>query len=807
MNFESVSSSPVQVSNACFHCGAPLRGDALVHDGRSFCCAGCRTVYEILSKNAMCEYYDFEKSPGRVPSLRPAPKYAFLDDPSVAARLLQFSNDEMGVADLLVPGMHCSSCIWLLENLQRLDAGVLFSRADFMRKRVFVRFSTRRTSLRKVVELLASLGYEPELNLGTDGSSTAPPPDRSLYIRLGVAGFSFGNIMLFSLPEYFDPERTDLASRQFFAYLNLLLAAPAVGYGAWVFFRSAFQGLRRRIVNIDVPIAIGIGLVFLRSAADVLLQTGPGYFDSLTGLIFFLLLGRLFQSKTYESLNFERTYRSYFPLAVTVRKEGMETTVPITALRPGDRIVLRNREVVPADAVVMEGDATVDYAFVTGEAAPEPKRVGEVVYAGGRQTGGAVELEVVKEPAASRFVQMWDSFGGATDRPGRLLTLSTTVGRWFTGGILLLAAATAAGWWLLDPTRILDAVTAVLIVACPCALALAAPFTFGTAMRLLGRRGFYLRNAAVVEAMAGTDTVVFDKTGTLTEPAASRLRFVGEPLAPSAATAVASLARGSSHPLSRRIAAHLGGGAVRPVSEFREVEGEGVSGVVDGLSVALGSAAFAGTPEGGEDPEVRRTRVYVSVDGRPAGRFDMENRYRAGAARVLGEMGNDRRIHLLSGDGDGERARLGALYPGFTSMLFRHAPAEKREAVRVLQQGGGKVLMFGDGLNDAGALKQSDVGVAVTEDVGTFSPACDAILDAKEFGRAGAMVLFARTAMLVVYAAIAISLVYNVLGLWFAVRAELSPLMAAVLMPLSSITVVLFSTGVTTLLARRRGLA
>jgi Cu+-exporting ATPase len=429
------------------------------------------------------------------------------------------------------------------------------------------------------------------------------------------------------------------------------------------------------------------------------------------------------------------------------------------------------------------------------------------VYAGGRQAGGAVELEVVKESAASRFVQLWDGFEGDRRRQGRLLTLSTTVGKWFTAFVLLVAAGTAAAWWFFDPSRMFDAVTAVLIVACPCALALAAPFTFGTTMRLFGRKGLYLKNASVVEAMAGTDTVVLDKTGTLTETSSAGVRFVGPPLGEKEESAVLSLARGSAHPLSRRIAERFRGAPVRPVERFEEVEGEGVRGIVDGVPVALGSARFTGAAPAGGDPEMRRTRVYVAVGGVPAGRFEVENSYRSGVQRVLHLLGRERRLHVVSGDGDGEAARLSALFPGFASLRFDHGPGEKRDAVRAMQEAGAGVLMFGDGLNDAGALRQSDVGVAVTGDVGTFSPACDAILDAREFEHVGGMVRFTRTAIRIVYAAVAISLVYNAAGLWFAVRAELSPLLAAVLMPLSSVTVVLFSTGVTRLLARRRGLA
>ena len=815
--------SPNRVETGCYHCGAPTAGRGLTYDGKEFCCAGCKTVYEILSRNAMCEFYDLASNPGITPSLRPAPKFVYLDDPTVIRQLVDFSNDELSVVNFHIPQMHCSSCIWLLENLHKLNNGVLFSRVDFMKRRLLVRYSNKRTTLRTIVELLASLGYEPELNFGSLDAAAKPATDRNLYVKIGVAAFCFGNIMLFSLPEYFDAQRQDMASREFFAYLNLLLSAPVVLFSASVFFVSAFQGLRKRLINIDVPIALGIGLIFARSAVDVLVGGGPGYFDSLTGLVFFLLLGRLFQNKTYENLSFERTYQSYFPLAVTVKRGGGETTTPITSLRPGERIIIRNNEVIPADAVVMNGVPRIDYSFVTGESDVSAKNVGDLVYAGGKQIGSAIELEVIKEVSRSTFVQLWNNVGSSDRTPARLMTLSNSLGKWFTVGILLVAAAAALGWSFLDPSRILDAVTAILIVACPCALALAAPFTFGTAMRIYGQKGFYLKNSSVVEALARIDTIVFDKTGTLTHTKSSTIRFVEKELTPYQKSLIASLAQNSMHPLSRAIADHYRNEGGLRVDKFEEFENRGMNGLVDGHDVRMGSAEFVGAVMNHPDPEHKRTRVFVAIGTQKLARaghdpnqgdaiprilgwFEFENTYRTGLGGILSVLGGARSLRLLSGDSDGERQRLMELYPRFDDLQFGKNPAEKLEYVRSLQGQSKRVLMFGDGLNDAGALWQSDVGVAVSEDVNTFSPACDAMLDAGSFPILDKLVSFSSTSMRVVQAAIALSVVYNVVGLWFAVRAELSPLLAAILMPLSSISVVVFSTVATRFLARRRGL-
>ncbi len=799
------STTEAEVQTLCFHCGAPAAISGIELDGKPFCCAGCKAVYQILSANELCEYYNFEQNPGITPPLHPTPRFEFLDDPIVSDQLIDFSDDSATVLTLQIPQMHCSSCIWLLENLHRMDEGIGFSRADFLKKTLLVRFAKQKTSLRKIVTLLTSLGYEPELNLGSIQKKPTDSIKRSLYLKLGVAAFCFGNIMLFSLPEYFAGSRADFSSRSLFGYVNLLLSLPVALYSGSLFYISAWQGLRKRIINIDLPIAIGIVVVFLRSIVEVILSNGPGYFDSLTGLVFFLLIGRLFQNKTYDGMNFERQYQSYFPLAAAVRKNGSEHTIPITSLRPGDRIVLRNNEIIPADAIVMKGAARIDYSFVTGESNPVLKNVGDLAYAGGKQSGATVELEVIKEVSESKLVQLWNDFGGSEKAKSRLLTLSTSIGKYFTIAILMLAAVTAFSWWLIEPARILNAVTAILIVACPCALALAAPFAFGTTMRIFGKRGLYLKNAGTVESLSKVDTIVFDKTGTLTQTYHSSIRFEGKPMDRMEMKLVASLARNSTHPLSRTIFDHYARKELSEVSAFEEIEGEGIRGLVEGTLVQLGSLDFMRGSNSTEDEGIKETRVHLAIGGQERGWFAFENSYRQGVEDVLSALGRNHSLIVLSGDGQKERDRLRSIYGGFAEMRFDQKPSDKLAFIRELQNEGRKVLMIGDGLNDAGALWQSDVAIAVTENVTSFSPACDAILDGSTFGTLNRLVEFSSTSLHVVYAAFALSILYNVVGLWFAVQGLLSPLLAAILMPLSSISVVIFSTTAIRQLAKNKG--
>jgi Cu+-exporting ATPase len=803
----SQNTPAVREETVCYHCGDPVAEGAVVHSGRAFCCSGCKLVYEILEESNLCEYYNLQQTPGSSPRPPDDGRYRYLDDPALVTQLLDFSDGTTNSVTLTIPQMHCSSCVWLLENLHSLNPGIIHSRVEFLKKQIRVRF--RHTlSLREVVELLASLGYEPELSLASVRREKPASTNRSLYYRIGVAGFCFGNIMLFSFPEYLAGESVDRNLARFFSYAILFLSLPVFFYCSAEYFRSSVAGLRRGVVNLDVPIALGILVLFGRSVSEILSQTGPGFLDSMSGLVFFLLLGRLFQAKTYESLNFERDYTSYFPLAATLRKDGTEKAVPLSALGPGDRIVVRNGDIVPADAILVKGSGAIDYSFVTGESRLDDKKSGDFIYAGGRQTGSAIELDVLKEVSQSYLTQLWRESGAGQDSGRDLTSLSNGIAKYFTAAVLGLAGLAAFLWLPHDVRTGLNAITGVLIVACPCALALSTPFTFGTAMRVFGNNGLYVRAASVVETLAKVSTIIFDKTGTMTHAGRSTVLFSGRPLSGREESFVASLVRNSTHPLSRALHAHLQGSEIWRVRGFAEVPGEGLKGTVDGVEVRLGAPAFVEPlrEAGTRRKNGRHSEVYLSISGAERGRFAVVNRYRDGLDRVIGGLRQRFRLLLHSGDTDAERNHLHEKFTGDLELHFHQSPTDKLKAVRALQAEGESVMMVGDGLNDAGALRESAVGVSVTDDIAAFAPASDAILDGKHFGKLDAFLRLSRASFAIVIASFVISFLYNAAGLTFALRGELSPVLAAILMPLSSITVVFFTTTAVRVAARKVGL-
>ncbi len=798
-----MSTSILEIINdqKCYHCGLNCDDTIRIED-KYFCCSGCKTVYEILTGSGLQDYYSFDTSPGTRVNEIPS-KFDYLEDEDTFRSLVEFADDRIALINFNIPRMHCSSCIWLLENLYKFSPAINESKVNFLRKTLSIKFFYHQLPLKELVKLLASIGYEPVITLetaeGKDKKGTLQ--NKGLYYRLGVAGFCFGNIMLLSFPEYLSIPRTDTTYRYLFLYLNLFLSLPVFFYSASGYFISAWKALRRKIINIDFPLSLGILVLFARSVYELMVLGEAGYFDSMAGLVFFLLLGKIFQSKTYETLNFERNYKSYFPLAVIKKESGNEKSVPVTEIRTGDRIMLRNNEIIPADSLLIKGDANIDYSFVTGESVPVRVREGAVLYAGGKQSGSAIEAEVVKEVSQSYLTQLWNN--SAFDKPAEsnFTIFSTTFSKYFTYAILLIAFA---GFIIQAANGIqagLNVFTAVLIVACPCALAMSVPFTFGNALRIMGRNKLYLKSIRTVENIAGIDTIVFDKTGTLTKTGDIEVKLMGE-INSFHKGLIRSLVRNSTHPFSRKIYEHLADENLYDVKDFKETAGSGLEGEVLGHNIRMGSEKFIT----GQQADNTAGTVWFSIDNEIKGHFCFANVYRQGIKDLLFSLSKKYELFLLTGDNENERDNLMKLFPLKENIKFRMKPEEKLEFINELRVKGKKVMMVGDGLNDAGALSKSNTGIAVTENISTFTPASDGIIEAGSLKDLLNFLIYSDTCVKLIYISYAISLIYNIAGLSFAVQNLLTPIIAAILMPLSSISVVLFATAATNLAAGKRGL-
>ena len=794
----------IEIETTCFHCGEDIVAEDIISDTKHFCCTGCKTVFEIINTSDLCHYYDIENNPGinQKTKVRDG-KFDFLDDEHIINKLIYFKDENQYHVIFYLPQMHCSSCIWILEHLNKINKGVLKSQVNFIKKEVTIIFNFNKTSLKKVAETLTLIGYEPHINLSDVNSSKIKKYDRTKIIKIGIAGFCFGNIMMLSFPEYLSLEKfEDPALKYWFNYLNLFLSLPVFFYAASEFFISGYKGIQQRFLNIDAPIALAILITFGRSLYEIIFNTGSGYLDSMSGIVFFMLIGRYFQNRTYQSISFDRDYTSYFPLGVSVLSEdGKEKQISVAELKVGDRIKIHNDEIIPADAILFMGKGTIDYSFVTGESLPIDKSIGEIVYAGGKQIAGAIELEVVKEVSQSYLTQLWNNKVFQEKKEEVKVSFIHKISHYFTYTLLSIAIVSVGYWLYFDTTKVWSALTSVLIVACPCALLLSATFTNGNMIRILNKHKLYVKNAAVIERMATIDTIVFDKTGTITEQGNSEIIYTGQDLTAEQAQLIRSLANQSNHPLSKSVVSHLPFSKTLLVKNYKEFKGFGASASINGNSIKMGSSEFIFGQKSIQ--QNLGSRVYLSINDDILGCYIVKNTYRMGLKKIISSLVPHFDLKILSGDNDSETDYLKTIFGEKTEMLFEQKPEDKLNYIKKLQSQNKKVLMIGDGLNDAGALMQSDVGIAISDDTNNFSPACDAVLSGKQFSLLKELINYCRKEKTIIYASFTLSIIYNFVGLFFAVQGILQPVIAAILMPVSSISIVLLTTGMSALYERK----
>ncbi|MCP9771003.1 HAD family hydrolase [Lacihabitans sp. LS3-19] len=799
--------TPIDTKTTCYHCGNECRDEDIFEDEKHFCCSGCLTVYDILKDNNLCGYYDLNQNAGvSLKSKNFNGKFDYLEEKLIQDELLAFKNESIAKVILYVPSIHCSSCVWLLENFPKIKLGVITSRLNFVKKELSIDFDPNLVSLKEIVELMATLGYEPKINLDSiQKPKIIDSETKHLLYKIGVTGFCAGNIMMMSFPEYFNlNSNSDISLQRFFLYFNFLLALPVFFYGASDYLKGAYYSITENlkknsdVLSVDIPIALGITALFTRSLYETFVTHTAGYWDSMAGLVLFLLLGKWVQQVTFNYLSFDRSYKSYFPLAVKVKNQSVQYK-NVNDLKKGEEFIIHHQELIPADAILKEGNALIDYSFVTGEAKPVKKLKGEVIFAGGRQVADSIELMVQKPVSTSYLTQLWNNESFLKEKTIPTTELANAFSKYFTYITISIAVLVGIYWHFNNPALLWPAVTAVLMVACPCALTLSLPFTMNTTMSIFGKNKFFVKNQGVIQILAEVDTIVFDKTGTLTEGNKGKVRFEGS-INKDEEKLIYSVVNQSVHPMSKMVAEYLAPNLAYKVTDFEEVKGKGVAAVVEGKNIKLGRLDFVKN-----EPTIQvDSEVHIMINNVYKGFFTVEPQFRSNWKELLEKLKKTFDIKLLSGDTNKVQKVLSPIFG--ENMQFEQTPQQKLDYIKGIQNDGKKVLMIGDGLNDAGALREAKVGIALTEDIQAFSPSCDAILDANNFEKLGKYVVFSKTALNVVKASFLLSLVYNFLCISWASTGLLSPVFAAVVMPLSTISVVLFAVGSTWIIAKRRKL-
>ncbi|NCW11942.1 MAG: HAD family hydrolase [Chitinophagia bacterium] len=713
---------------SCYHCGSNC--DAVITlQEKAFCCEGCKIVFQLLDENGLCQYYELSKMPGiSAKGNYISSKYDYLDNQAIQDQLIQFKSEGQHHVIFYLPQIHCVSCVWLLENLHKINHGIIQSQIQFEKKEVKVIYQPQKINLKEVVQLLAFVGYEPLIHLGGNDWLKKKKVNKKQLYKIGIAGFCFSNIMMLSFPEYFSNDIRELGSlRPFFIYLNLFLSLP---------------------------------------------------------VLFF-----------YDSFSFDRDYTSFFPLGVSVLQEGQEIKKPLSELQKKEIVIIRTGEMVPADAILLTNGAYIDYSFVTGENAPLEIFKGNTVYAGGIQKGRLIQLEVIKPVGQSYITELWNN--------PLLNNIKNTDksfvhpwSRYFTLILFAIAISSGVYWYFVNPHQILSVVTAILIVACPCSLLLTVTFTYGNVLRWLGKTKMYCKNASVIEVMDTIDNIVFDKTGTLTNHDCSKLEYFGKALSDFEMMSIKSITNESLHPLSQFITQYLNQQkkGVTTVEYIENKIGLGTFAKVGDLKVLMGSRKLLQQYQILLNEAPESSGVYIAINGVYKGMFKMNHQYRKGIGEMiqaLREKGYQ--IHMLSGDHSNEKENLQKILGTDVPLLFEQSPEDKLNYIQLLQSQGKKVMMVGDGLNDAGALQKSDVGIAVTDQTHLFTPASDVILEGDQVSHLNQLLLFAKKAKRIIVSIFILSIMYNIIGMFFATRAQLSPMVAAILMPISSISIVALS--------------
>lgn len=801
------SNQTAQQTTTCFHCGENCSDKRIAFEDKSFCCTGCKMVYEILNQSELCTYYDLNQNPGIAQKIKVREdKFEFLDNTEIAQKLISFTDGKQTQVSFYLPQMHCSSCLWLLENIQKINKGIISSRVNFTQKEAFVVFDNKSTSLRKVVETLTAIGYEPHISLQYVSKEKLKGSTRERLYKIGVSGFCFANIMMMSFPEYFSIGgylEKEIGSA--LHYFIILLSLPVLFYCASEFFVTAWKGLKNKFLNIDLPIALAIAITFFRSLYELISGTGTGYLDSMSGIVFFMLVGRLVQDRTYRSISFDRDFKSFFPIAVNVLKDGAFIPVAVENITINDVIQIHANELIPVDAILSKGTAEIDYSFVSGESIPVATNIGEIVYAGGKQLGANIELIVVKEVSQSYLTNLWNKDVFKSEKQS--VSVIHKLSKYFTA-IVLLVGLTAAFYWLSHGQTLLmwNALTTILIVACPCALLLSSTFTNGNILRILSKNKFYLRHPDVIEDLSKINHVVFDKTGTLTQSKKVKVNFEGIELSNEQQHIIAALLEQSSHPLSKIVFQYLDLTPNEEIVSFRNVTGQGIEAWISDKHVKIGSSQFVQN-SAVSSSGFAGSSVFIKIDNDVLGVFRIKNNYRFGFDEVIKSLKSKFNLSVLSGDNDAEANYLQQVMGPDSELLFNQHPEEKLEYIQYLQNAKHRnVLMVGDGLNDAGALKQSNVGIALAESTNNFTPASDGILDAGQFPRLNQFIEFAKSGQRIIMASFILSILYNVIGLYFAVQGTLSPLIAAILMPTSSLSIILITYGMSEYAGRKQGL-
>ncbi|MDX2060457.1 MAG: heavy metal translocating P-type ATPase [Gemmatimonadales bacterium] len=783
---------------SCSHCGLPVpTGEFDPSAERQFCCHGCRTAWDVIHEIGLSAYYRTEDRRGA--PVRPSGRgYEEFDHPAFQRLYARDLAGGLREIDLYLDGVHCASCVWLVERVPLVVPGAVSAELDVPRSLARVRWDPARTTLAAIARFLDQLGYPARAFRGGRADELRRAEDRRMLIRIGVAGALAINVMTVALALYAGWFGAMEASYvRYFRWVSLLLSVPAIVWPGRVFFTSALGALRARRLHMDVPIALALGAGFLRGAVNPIADTGPIYFDGVVTLIFLLLVGRFLQQRAQRAAaDSAELLHALTPATARLVTGDQISEVPIEGLTPGAVVDVRAGDTVPTDGVVITGRSNLDLSVLTGESRPIAVGPDETVYAGTVNLGSALRVRVTESGETTRLGRILRELEAGMRRRAPVVHTADRLAGAFVGIVLVLAAVTWVIGRQIDPTNALDNAIALLIVTCPCALALATPLAMTVAVGRAAKAGILIRGGDSLEVLSRPGQLLLDKTGTLTEGRLALLEWTGDA---GARSEVLALERHSNHPIARAFEVAWADEREVIPEQVEQTLGGGLTGVVNGRRVRVGSPRFvlaeAADPNGlASGLSTHLTPVLVARDGQVIGAAGFGDPIRPDAATALRELeGRGWTVGILSGDAPTVVAATAAALGVPAERARGGATPEEKLTVVEEELTRGPVAMVGDGVNDAPAIGRASVGIGVRGGAEACLAAADVFLASPGLSPLVALVAGAERTMKVIRRNIAISLGYNVLGAVLAMTGRIDPLIAAIMMPVSSLTVILIS--------------
>lgn len=783
---------------ACDHCGVFVpAGLVETRASHQFCCQGCRTAWTVIQECGLGRYYELAQR-REVPVTASGRGWDAFDHPAFHALYVRARPDGTSETTLYLEGVHCASCVWLVERVPVALDGVLTAELDMGRSLARVVWDASRLPLSAIARFLDTLGYRPHPFRGVRADALRRAEDRAALIRIGVAGALAANVMTVALAMYAGWfGHMEPVFERYFRWVSLALVTPSLFGPGRVFFRGAWAALRARALHMDLPIALALGAGFARGAINTLTDQGPVYFDGLAILIFLLLVGRFLQQRAQRAaVDSAELLHAMAPATARVVEEGGLRDVPTEALLPGMLVEVRAGETIPADGLVHDGNSEINAALLTGESRPAAVGPGHAVFAGSLNLAARLTMRVEQAGEGSRLGRMLADVAAGASRRAPVVRLADRVAGWFIAAVLVLAGVTFVTWSGTDRAAAFDHAIALLIVTCPCALAMATPLAITVAIGRAARAGMLIKSGDALEQLARPGRLLLDKTGTVTEGRTALVSWTG----PDAARRmVLALEQHASHPVAEGFRLAWTDCVVPDAVEVRQTTGGGLEGRVCGRALVVGSPAFVLARADDRDGiaaarDTTRTPVLVAVDGVVVGVAAFGDPIRPEALHAiaaLGAQGWD--LELLSGDDLPVVQAVGRAL-GFAPGAVRGGATPEAKLRRVEElEGSGTIVMVGDGVNDAAAMARATVGIGMHGGAEACLAASDVFLARPGMASLAALTAGARRTMSVIRRSMMLSVGYNVVGVALAMTGQLTPLAAAILMPVSSVTVILSS--------------